>query len=348
MNRILFHLPGADHGKLFSPDARDHISEPFIHLRERLRDMGYQMDTADLHPVDDCARVILWDLEGFDSANRLSARIRRFAKQRILRRKRRSRWRNSRTLFEDCQEAGAQSRAILILGEPEVVLPANWKPKFHKPFSRILTWHDSLVNGSRYQKLHWPIPASHPEVPDIPFRDRKLLVNISGNKFSSHTKELYSARRETIRHFERSHPDQFDLFGVGWNSPEDPEGNYSSYRGIVKDKWEVFPRYKYGICYENMRDEPGWITEKIFDCLRAGSVPIYWGAPNINDYVDREAFVDRTRFGSEAELASYLADLPEVEYQKLRTAGQDYLRSDRFKAFLSPAFADSVIRRLEL
>ena len=97
-----------------------------------------------------------------------------------------------------------------------------------------------------------------------------------------------------------------------------------------------------------MCDEPGWITEKIFDCLRAGTVPIYWGPPNINDYVDREAFVDRTQFRSDAELASYLEDLPEPEFLKLRMAGQDYLRSKRFEVFLSPAFADSVIRRLEL
>ena len=95
-------------------------------------------------------------------------------------------------------------------------------------------------------------------------------------------------------------------------------------------------------------ERPGWVTEKIFDCLRADSVPVYWGAPNITDYVDRETFVDRTQFRSDVELASYLTDLPEAEYRKLRTAGQDYLRSKKFEAFLSPAFADSVIRRLEL
>lgn len=347
MNRILFHLPGHSHGKLFSPDARDHVSEPFIHLRAQLRDMGYQLDTADLHPVRDCARVIIWDLEGFDSANRWQARMRRGFK-RMIGRERRAKWRNSRTLFEDCLEAGIQSRVALILGEPAVVLPANWNPAFHEPFSRILTWNDDYVDGIRYQKLHWPLPTAHPEVPDVPFRDRKLLVNISGNKHSSHPKELYSARRDTIRFFERSHPDQFDLYGVGWGSSGDPGARYPSYRGTIEHKWDVYPNYKFGLCYENMCDEPGWITEKIFDCIRAGSVPIYRGAPNISDYVDSEAFVDRARFESEAELSSYLSGISEAEFRNFRMAGQDYLQSRKFKAFLSPAFADSVIRLLDL
>jgi len=236
----------------------------------------------------------------------------------------------------------------LILGEPAVVLPANWNPAFHELFPRILTWNDDYVDGDKYQKLHWPLPIAHPEVPDMPFRDRKLLVNISGNKFSSHPKELYSARRDTIRSFERSHPDQFDLYGVGWADSGEQATEYPSYRGTIENKWDVYPNYRFGVCYENMCDEPGWITEKIFDSIRAGCVPIYWGAPNIRGYVDPEAFIDRTSFGSDDDLSSYLSGVTETEFRSFRVAGRDYLESTRFKAFLSPAFADSVIRLLDL
>jgi hypothetical protein len=190
------------------------------------------------------------------------------------------------------------------------------------------------------------LPTEHPEVSNPSFDERKLLVNVSGNKFSSHPRDLYSARRATIRHFERAFPDQFDLFGVGWD--KDPADPYPSYRGLVENKWDVYPRYRFGLSYENMRDEPGWITEKIFDCLRAGCVPVYWGAPNIGDYVDPAAFIDRTRFASEAELASFLFSITEPEYRRLRAAGRDYLESERFRAFLSPAFADTVIGALDL
>ena len=239
-----------------------------------------------------------------------------------------------------------QSRVALILGEPAVVLPANWNPELHELFPVIFTWNDDYVNGTRYHKFRWPLPARHPEVPDPPFDERKLLVNISGNKVSSHRKDLYFARRATIRHFESAHPDQFDLYGVGWD--RDPGDEYSSYRGVINNKWDVYPNYRFGLSYENMRDEPGWITEKIFDCLRAGCVPIYWGAPNIADYVDPEAFIDRTRFESDSELSLFLSSITETEFRRFRLAGKEYLESQKFEAFLSPAFADTLISGLDL
>ena len=185
-------------------------------------------------------------------------------------------------------------------------------------------------------------------MPDIPPDRRKLLVNVSSNKFSSHPKELYTARRRTIRYFEKHHPDQFDLYGTGWNQPNAEQASYLSYRGIVKHKWDVFPRYRFGLCYENMRDAPGYVTEKIFDCMRAGCVPIYWGAPNIPDFVDAEAFIDRRTFTSDAELAERLLAITEREYGHYRRAIQQYLHSDRVKAFLPEAFADNLIRVLSL
>lgn len=34
---------------------------------------------------------------------------------------------------------------------------------------------------------------------------------------------------------------------------------------------------KHYFCFENVRDLPGYITEKIFDCFFAEYIPIYWG-----------------------------------------------------------------------
>lgn len=55
---------------------------------------------------------------------------------------------------------------------------------------------------------------------------------------------------------------EFDLYGYGWEK----EG-FKSYKGSVKDKLEILSHYKYCVCYENMRGEKGYITEKIFDCF---------------------------------------------------------------------------------
>jgi hypothetical protein len=123
---------------------------------------------------------------------------------------------------------------------------------------------------------------------------------------------------------------------------------YPSYRGTIKNKWDVLPKYRFSLCYENIHDESGWVTEKIFDSMRAGCVPIYWGAPNITNYVDADAFIDRRQFKSEAELEAFLLNITEKEYKRFQEAMQGYLASERFAKFLPSAYADTIIKSLKL
>jgi hypothetical protein len=58
--------------------------------------------------------------------------------------------------------------------------------------------------------------------------------------------------------------------------------------------------------------------------------------------------VDRSKLSSDAELARVLRDMSESEWRRYREAGRDYLASGRFAAFLPAAFADSIIRGLQL
>jgi hypothetical protein len=226
----------------------------------------------------------------------------------------------------------------------------------HKLFPVIFTSHDELVDNIKIFKVCVPQMRQFIDFPNMNFEQRKLLVNISMNKFSNHPDELYSARRTTIRHFEQAHPDSFDLFGVRWNRQSTLNekymfwkyGLYKSYRGAIKNKWEVMPNYLFSICYENVRDVPGYVTEKIFDSMRCGCVPIYWGANNICDYVDAEAFIDRRRFKSDVELDEYISNMTEHEYSKYQNAIQKYLAGPRFAKFLPSAFADTIISTLKL
>ena len=89
-------------------------------------------------------------------------------------------------------------------------------------------------------------------------------------------------------------------------------------------------QYKYSLCFENQLDSSGYITEKIFDCLFTGCVPIYLGATNIDDYIPQESFIDMRNFTSFAELKAYLHSIDEPAFNKLQSAGQDFIRSDKF------------------
>jgi len=53
---------------------------------------------------------------------------------------------------------------------------------------------------------------------------------------------------------------------------------------------ETYKRYKFVITFEN-RQLNGYLTEKIVNALLAGVVPIYFGAPDVGNYLNTKRFV---------------------------------------------------------
>lgn len=75
------------------------------------------------------------------------------------------------------------------------------------------------------------------------------------------------------------------------------------------NKIEVFHQYKFCVCMENSLAE-SYVTEKIYDGLVAGCLPIYYGAPDIADFVpDVNGIIDYRNFGSPAALLEELMRL---------------------------------------
>lgn len=71
-------------------------------------------------------------------------------------------------------------------------------------------------------------------------------------------------------------------------------------------KIALYEQYKFVIAFENSVLED-YVTEKLYDPLRAGAVPIYMGAPNADDYMPGDNCVINTNnFASPKELACYI------------------------------------------
>jgi hypothetical protein len=65
-------------------------------------------------------------------------------------------------------------------------------------------------------------------------------------------------------------------------------------------------RYKFTLAFENSI-APDYVTEKFFDPLIAGSVPVYLGAPNVSDFAPASrCFINVADFSSPAALAAHL------------------------------------------
>ncbi len=225
-----------------------------------------------------------------------------------------------------------QKKAILYMWEPPVVQKNLYTDRFTSKFKRVYTWDDDLVDNKKFFKFYYPV-LQHMR-PNLPgFDDRKLLTQISGRKKSKHKKELYSARVSVIQYFQDKPEGEFEFYGFGWE-----KDHFRHYKGSVSDKFEVLQNYKFSVCYENMCDVKGYVTEKIFDCFAVGTIPIYWGASNITDYIPKECFIDRRDFKSFDGVMDYIRSMDEATYRGYIKNIQAFLESDRAKLFSQEMF----------
>lgn len=231
--------------------------------------------------------------------------------------------------------AGLIHRCIYCSAEPAVVKPENCKEGYDKlknVFPFFMTFNDELVDGVRFFKRNIPF-CFRPNLGDVPFEQKKLLVNISGNKFSDHPDELYTERERVVTYFEENHPEHITLYGTNWDKKKHP-----SYLGMIDDKKDAYHTHKFALALENTKDLCGYVTEKMLDCFECGIVPIYWGAKDIESYIPKDCFIDYSKFENIEELYQYLISMSESEYNKYMDAIKRMLKSDVVDLFSGEAF----------
>jgi hypothetical protein len=309
----------------------------FIALRNQLATYGIDLATQDIHPPEESIMVIGLDEVAF---------------------------------FQTYQRRPGQL-LYLFLNEPANYYPELWNKVNHQAFNRVFTYDYTLVDGEKYIYHYFALDLdNYPAfegVTETDFNQRKLLVLVAGMfqltppKLGSSS--LLYARYRTMRWFGKHLPEQFDFFSRGI----DP-AFYKSFRGLgilrrvlpavitnrvvaavatrrqraveqickgpipPLDKLAVLRQYRFVVCYENS-SLPGYVSEKIFDCLFAGSVPVYWGEPDIQRFVPAECFVDRKQFVSDTALADFLTQMTYSEYSRYLTAIQKFLAGKSYEKF---------------
>lgn len=250
-------------------------------------------------------------------------------------------------------------KKYLIINESEVIIPKNWDLNLHQHFSKIFTWDDRFIDNTKYFKTNFSnkFPAS---IPKTLADKKKLCTLIAFNKKSRHPLELYSKRQEAIQWFEKNHPDEFDFFGIGWDKYtfSGPRlirllnrihplrrllaPRYSTYRGTVERKFDTLRKYRFSICYENVRDLSGWVTEKIFDCFFAGCIPVYWGASNVTQHIPEDCFIDKRKYSTYQELYDLMKNMDNSIYLGYLDRIENYLRSPQAYQYTAEFFAKTI------
>ncbi|MES1981393.1 MAG: glycosyltransferase family 10 [Pseudomonadota bacterium] len=234
-------------------------------------------------------------------------------------------------------------------------------------FDKVFAWDMRLHDLPNAVKILVPNQLTYDHFPAFAERDIfSCLINANKAFSQPLASDLYLERINTIRWYERYAPDQFGLYGMGWAKPT-PTFNFrnkvkrpfirlatrlfgyqpfSSYRGEITNKREVLHRSKFSYCYENTRGLSNYITEKIFDSLLSGCVPIYWGADNILEYIPAGCFIDRRNFDGTAAVHEFLLSVSSEDYARYQSNIIRFLEGDVAKKFSAEYFVSMIVEHV--
>ncbi len=324
---------------IFNPSAYstygNDLGFPFRVLKEKFLQRGHNLDTIDIRQIESFDGFIFIEMPKND--NLLSA----------------------------LKNTGKP--LYLIIFECPALLPRNWDVTRHSVFSKIFTWNPEMP-GDKYIHFLWPNNLSV-RTNYIPFdKKEKLLSIFTARKWCLHRGELYTERQKAIEWFENFHKEDLDLYGPGW-SPSIRKNikehilnlnriifgrqtrpwrwaKFEVHRGYAPSKIETLKRYKFSLCYENATGFPGYISEKIFDCFIARTVPVYLGWAGAKDYIPENCFINKGNFSTYEELYKFITSMSGPEYAEYIEAISKFLESPVGNLFDAHSFGENVAKNV--
>lgn len=163
-----------------------------------------------------------------------------------------------------------------------------WELRSH--FHTILTYDRSLIDKGEPFKFY-PVGGSWISRWEIFEKTREVSILVS----DKHTTKGHQLRHAIVDRFR----EEIHVYG-------EP---YTPYLGSKAPSLRL---YRYSVIVES--DWADWyFTEKLIDCLSQGSIPIYWGCPDIARFFDPNGILS---FNSLDELAEILKMIGEDDYAR--------------------------------
>ena len=91
--------------------------------------------------------------------------------------------------------------------------------------------------------------------------------------------------------------------------------------------------YKFTIAFENSNLD-GYITEKIINPILAGSIPIYWGTPQIKNHFNQKSFISVDNFPSIDDCINHIIEVDQNNELYQKYLNEDFMMGNKFNEYL--------------
>lgn len=120
----------------------------------------------------------------------------------------------------------------------------------------------------------------------------------------------------------------FVYWGSGWDwMDQNYQGESFTSDNKFVDSQTLLSKCRFALAFDNSCLQ-GYLTEKFWNALAAGCIPIYYGHPSIVQTVPRDVFVYGYDFESPTEVIEYCQDMPKREYEHRLEAGRIFWAAD--------------------
>jgi hypothetical protein len=116
--------------------------------------------------------------------------------------------------------------------------------------------------------------------------------------------KIYGLREDIVKYT------KIDIYGKNWSY------QMTNYKGPLYPhikKYTTLNEYKFNIIIENVVVN-NFLSEKVFDSFVSLSVPVYFGSPQVDEWIPKSCYVDFRDFETNDELISYLENMEDFEY----------------------------------
>lgn len=319
---------------------------PFKALKSALLKLGYEFNTFDITPPEKADLIICLD---------------------------------EVEIYKQLNINGISS--FLIISEPPVYTPENWKKENHKYFNKVFTYDLSLCDSSKYIHYVFPIEfEKHPHLINVKEGDyikRNLSTLIAGafqiSKPKKGSVSLLHERFVLMNWFSKNAPNDLHFYSRNFSSKSfeffkgasllnklklnnvvkfiskiKARSVDSVYKGSLPPLEKIVKQqnYNFSFCFENSKNINGCISERIFDCFAASSVPIYFGAPDIEKWIPNNCFIDFRGFKSYSELYEFIKEMPFNTYSNYLENIQKFLNSNQIDKFKVSSYVNKIINEI--